>query len=213
MQKIALRHKPVGARKMSDDESEMFFVEYWQFNAELGDMDVSSTWERARSKLRSLDPRQAEEDVLGLQNASVPHLLDAPFALHTERQLINIPILRRLSRASSDFGERNLQCPTGTSSCVSIDRPNSCCPSEQTCQLVTDTGKGDVGCCAQGQACSQQVSDCKQGYPSCPDNQGGGCCIPGHVCVGVGCKFTCPPPQTIIANIKRCSECYSHCDH
>ena len=191
-QKIARGQQPVGVRKMSGDESEMFFMEYWQIDAKLSDADNLSYRDRNRQAIRSHGPDLVESAVLDLQNASIPHTLGAPFALHTERRIISNPLLRRLPQGLSLLGERAFQCPSGTSSCTSINRPDSCCPSGEYCQLITDSGQGDVGCCGQEQSCSQQVAGCQQGYSSCPGAQGGGCCIPGYVCVGVGCKCTRP---------------------
>ena len=190
--KIARGGEPVGVRKMSGDESEMFFMEYWQIDTKLGDADILSYRDRNRQIIRNRGPDLVESTALGLQNASIPHILEAPFALHTERRTMSNPLLRRLPQALSLLGERAFQCPSGTSDCSSISRPNSCCPSGETCQLITDSGQGDVGCCGQEQSCSQQVAGCQQGYSSCPGTQGGGCCIPGYVCVGVGCKCTHP---------------------
>lgn len=191
-QKIARGQEPVGVRKMSGDESEMFFMEYWQIDAKLYDADNLSYRDRNRRLIRSHGPDLVENAVPGLRNASIPHILEAPFALHSERRIMSNPLLRRLPQALSLLGERAFQCPSGTSDCSSISRPDSCCPSGEACQLITDSGQGDVGCCGQEQSCSQQVAGCQQGYSSCPGTQGGGCCIPGYVCVGVGCE--CTPP-------------------
>ena len=192
LQKIARGQEPVGVRKMSGDESEMFFMEYWQIDIKLSDADTLSYRDRNKQTIRSHGSDLVESAVLGLSNASIPHVLEAPFALHTERRIMSNPLLRRLPQALSLLGERAYQCPSGTSNCSSISRPDSCCPSGETCQLITDSGQGDVGCCGQEQSCSQQVAGCQQGYSSCPGTQGGGCCIPGYVCVGVGCKCTHP---------------------
>ena len=186
-QKQVPNQQPVAARKMSDDAGEMFFLEYWQFNDEPSILELSATRHSGRPLLRDNGPSQEEEDVRGLRNASLPYPLQPPFSLHAEQ---DHPILRRLPRALSLLGDRAFQCPTGTSSCTSISRPNSCCPSGEICQLIEDSGEGDVGCCRQGQSCSDEVAGCQQGYTSCPGSAGGGCCIPGYSCVGVGCKFS-----------------------
>ncbi|KAF2759485.1 hypothetical protein EJ05DRAFT_299780 [Pseudovirgaria hyperparasitica] len=87
------------------------------------------------------------------------------------------------------FQRRGYQCPGGTRSCISIDRPNSCCGSNDVCTLIEDTGLGDVGCCASGSDCRGTISQCDTGagYSSCPDSPNGGCCIPGYSCQDVGC--------------------------
>lgn len=191
---IATGQKPVGARKMRGDASEMFFMEYWQFDPKIKDTNALPTWGTNRPELSIYDEDNIGDDAAHRRNASLPHLLGAPFALHSERHPTLSPVLRNIPRALSLLGERAFQCPSGTSSCSSISRPDSCCPSGESCQLISDTGQGDVGCCGQGQSCSPQVAGCQQGYSSCPGNQGGGCCIPGYACLGVGCKFTCLIP-------------------
>ena len=191
--KIATGQKPVGARKMSGDASEMFFMEYWQFDQKIDDTETLPTWGTNRPEPHS-HADGIGEDTACSQNSSIPYLLGAPFALHAEPHLPHGPLLRNFPRVLSLLEPRAFQCPSGTSSCSSISRPNSCCPSGESCQLISDTGQGDVGCCGQGQSCSPQVAGCQQGYSSCPGNQGGGCCIPGYACVGVGCKLTCMIP-------------------
>ena len=191
LQKLFAGQKPIGARKMSGDESEMFLMEYWQFDNDLETGKNPATWDQGRTVLRHYNSDQGKEDGPGLQNASMPHPFQPPFSLHSEQQTRNSLVLGRLPRGLSGLDERAFQCPSGTSSCSSISRPNSCCPLGDVCQLITDTGKGDVGCCQEGQSCSDEVSNCQEGYPSCPGSQGGGCCIPGYTCVAVGCRLTC----------------------
>ena len=157
---------PHGLRKMSTNESEMFFLEYWQFEDYiLQNITSNKAWSDHKSSL--LQPPFRVQ--LGPQPLT-------PNSLY--RKLLSAPLLRK-----------GFQCPTGTSSCASINRPDSCCPTGDQCQAVTDTGLGDVGCCAAGQNCAGQVGSCAAGYTACPANLGGGCCVPGYQCAGVGCEF------------------------
>jgi len=89
------------------------------------------------------------------------------------------------------FSKRGYQCPANTNSCTSINRPNSCCGTGEQCQLVTDTGSGDVGCCPSGATCGGSISTCNTaaGYTACPDSSNGGCCISGYTCNSIGCKY------------------------
>ena len=89
------------------------------------------------------------------------------------------------------FSKRGYQCPANTNSCTSINRPNSCCGTGEQCQLVTDTGSGDVGCCPSGATCGGSISTCNTaaGYTACPDSSNGGCCIPGYACNSIGCEY------------------------
>jgi progranulin len=167
------RDRPIGMRKMSGDPGEKFYLDYWLF----------------------------DEDVTSWNNESTFVSFTNSFPLHSDQNVSSIAPryldLRRLSL----FQKRDYQCPAGTNACDSIGRSNSCCATGSTCQLIQDTGLGDVGCCAAGEVCSGSVSDCgENGYTSCPDNPGGGCCVPGYGCFDVGCVQTStavvPPPPT-----------------
>lgn len=192
IQKKLAKQRPIGVHKMSGDQGEMFFPEYWVFD----EADDASTTikERKRTLPLRLSSIHEGRDALGNgANATVLQSLQAPFSLHSDQQTESRSILRRLYRSPRAMlyrlEERDFRCPGDTASCTSINRTNSCCPTGETCQLITNTGLGDVGCCAVGQTCSAQVSSCQQGYKSCPGSSGGGCCIPGYDCVGIGCML------------------------
>lgn len=184
---------PVGVRKMSDDEGEKFFWDYWQFD------DHPREDIRVREDLCSvqrmtdtprLRRRQLSEDTAGVTNATMLEDLFPPFLLHEETPMQSSKWSRFLPRAL--LQGRAFQCPSGTSNCSSISRPNSCCATDETCVLVKDTGLGDVGCCPYGGNCGNQVTNCdsSQGYTSCPsDKDNGGCCIPHFMCDGIGCEL------------------------
>ena len=193
--------QPAGVRKMSDDEGEMFFMEYWQF--ETGE-DAKSVEDQGSQVLKRSIPPLRMPGTHGMEavdeqwaNASIPHQPLPPFPLHHDKQeKISphagwSPLFPR--GLFSNHAKRNFQCPTGTSACTSINRPDSCCATGETCQIITNTGLGDVGCCEQGLTCSGGVSNCSRGNTPCPSAQGGGCCIPGFACVDVGCKNSLIP--------------------
>ncbi|KIW31328.1 uncharacterized protein PV07_02985 [Cladophialophora immunda] len=170
---------PTGVRKMSGDPGEKFYLQYWGFE------------------------EQEEEDFnncsLDWANATLFTSFDHPVRVHDSYQ--SPRLFRRLLPGWHLFAERDFQCPTGTSACTSIDRPNSCCATGYTCQLVQDTGNGlgDVGCCPDGQVCGNALStSCASGYTSCPNDPGGGCCLPGYACYQVGCVQT--STATILTN-------------
>jgi hypothetical protein len=174
---------PIGARKMSGDPHEMFFLEYWQFE-DFEDAAALSTdakaWVLKRSPLSEVANSTAEGNLL------------PPLLLHSDNPE------RHNWQSHLRFGPRNIiiprdfQCPTGTNNCSSINSPNSCCATDETCVHVDnlDAGIGDVGCCKTGDTCNGQVADCNtsEGYTSCPGSENGGCCIPNYSCAGVGCK-------------------------
>lgn len=176
---------PAGVQKMSGDPGEKFYLEYWQFE----DASVEVEQDNAVKDFK----RRAETPNVDLDeqysNASLAENLLPPLLLHSEAHDAGRSLLRFLPR--NLFDKRAFECPSGTNSCASISRPNSCCPSSETCVIVEDTGLGDVGCCPAGSSCSGGLSNCNtaEGYTSCPESDNGGCCIPGFTCQDVGCKF------------------------
>lgn len=190
---------PIAVRRMSNDQGEMFFPEYWQFES---DANGASKLEldRRRHTPHSLEPLEEESAARNWANASMPQPLQAPFSLHTDRQLDTRPLFSRLLRSPGAIfarDTRDFACPNGTSACTSINRPNSCCAAGLVCQITTDSGLGDVGCCGPGQVCGDKVSGCPQEDLTCPDSLGGGCCIPGSVCINVGCESDISSPQIV----------------
>lgn len=206
---------PIAVRKMSGDQGEMFFPEYWQFEVE-SDSALKLELDRGRPIPPSLEAGEDEPDVKHSANASMLQPLQAPFALHTDRKLDTQPLLSRLLRSPEAIFAleiRNFSCPGGTNDCASINRPYSCCAAGLVCQLTTDTGLGDVGCCNPGQVCGEEVSGCPEEDVLCPDSLGGGCCIPGSVCDSVGCELTIRShrlPIILIFDLKRPCWHYSH---
>lgn len=172
----------------------MFFPEYWQFEPD----------EYAGPGIASAQKIQGEDERLrGLGNTTERQCLEAPLKLHRYHQnqkdwsQAAVDWLPRVPRGLfATLSKRGFQCPGDTLSCTEIYQPNSCCPIGATCQLISGSEFGDVGCCRDGETCSQQVSGCLNGYTSCPVNLGGGCCIPGYQCVDVGCE-TCPGVQVL----------------
>ncbi|KAJ9639793.1 hypothetical protein H2204_003586 [Knufia peltigerae] len=156
-----LQEQPVtGVRKMSHDPGEKFYLDYWGFNEE-----------------------DEEMSYLTYTNATIWATLHRPMRVHSQPG--NQSFFARLPGWNL-LSKRDFQCPSGTSACTSINRPNSCCASGSTCEIVEDTGLGDVGCCPSGQTCAGTLSSCEEGYTSCPNDPGGGCCIPGYACYDVG---------------------------
>lgn len=179
VQRQLQEHPPNGVRKMSLDEGEKFFLEYW-------------TLGKVMSFNSSTEDTEELEEWNGRGNSSV-HFPQPPFPVHmmsrARREPTSLPRIARFLHMGPQPFKRDYSCPAGTSNCASIDRPNSCCPAGETCQIVQGNALGDVGCCADGQTCSGSVSQCQDGYTDCPNNPGGGCCIPGYRCDNVGCTF------------------------
>ncbi|KND89591.1 rRNA methyltransferase 1, mitochondrial [Tolypocladium ophioglossoides CBS 100239] len=94
--------------------------------------------------------------------------------------------LRRAAAALALLRKR-ASCPAGMNSCADQGSPNKCCQEGTYCTDVPDTTVGGVACCPQGTKCGGGVGSCPADAVSCPPDLGGGCCIPGYVCQGVGC--------------------------
>lgn len=159
------REKPVGIKKMSMDESEMFFLDNWIFASDVKDAEKRS-------------------DAEGLANLTSP--FHSPLRPHSQSDLLD-SLLRFHVRSA--LLKRGFKCPEGTNDCSSIGAPNSCCGTGDTCISIDDTGLGSVGCCPQGRKCQGTIRcDTANGYTSCPNSPNGGCCMPGYSCEDVGCK-------------------------
>lgn len=156
---------PSAIRKMSEDEGEKFFLDYWQFDI----------LDHALNLRRSVHPGEIPT------NTTAGEQPLPPFLVHSESQQFS-QLRRFLGRG---LFERAYQCPTGTTSCESIGRPNSCCATGETCVSLSDE---TAGCCPSGASCGGKVGPCDTaaGYTSC---ENGGCCIPGYTCQGIGCVY------------------------
>lgn len=187
--------RPLGLLKMNPEEGEMFFPEYWRFDPD----GYTGPWTASLDKETSISGSQVqgtERDMLrDWANATIGDILEAPLKLHKlhhNQQVRSQTVLDWLPRMPrgllTPLSRREFQCPGDTLSCTEINKPNSCCPIGGTCQPISDSELGDVGCCREGQTCSQQVAGCLNGYTSCPASSGGGCCIPGYECIDVGCE-------------------------
>lgn len=202
--------EPNRIRKMSEDEGEKFYMEYWEFYGgsesqqhffHVPSQDIGQLG--AEQDKRALRPICTDEEESTRQiNGSIPRPFHPPFLVHTEEQQpsFNPHVKRDLSFYSllrpraqkvalEALQKRAFQCPSGTSGCSSIGRPTSCCAQGETCQLIQDTGLGDVGCCPSSGVCTGAVRSCDPGFLGCGSNIGGGCCIPNYVCVSGGCRL------------------------
>ncbi|KFY00139.1 hypothetical protein V490_01457, partial [Pseudogymnoascus sp. VKM F-3557] len=108
--------KPVKVRKMSEDEGEMFFNEYWGFEARDEERVGQQGEEDASLRLRR---EYQDEDTTALGNSSAIFSFRPAFAIH-EAESPNAPPglenakaqYRRSSRALAALRKRAFQCPT-----------------------------------------------------------------------------------------------------
>ena len=177
IRKRMVDQRPVGVRKMTNNEGEMFFMEYWHFERESSQITregLSGDLKPSDTTLRGGGLGSTRQGEGAWANASLADL-QLPFLLHSNRQKHASSIQGHPNRHLRALLEpRDFQCPSDTSPCLSINQPNSCCPSGETCQVITDTGLGTVGCCAGSSGCSAQVQGCQPGDTACPSSSGGG---------------------------------------
>ncbi|KAK4131385.1 hypothetical protein BT67DRAFT_388214 [Trichocladium antarcticum] len=191
---------PTAIRKMPPDQGAKFHPEYYAFAAPAVHAATPPTPLAAIAARRAHDADDARRLAA---NASAELSLRPPFVVLSDpeaehsasKQRSSPPTawdrFRRAASALALLDKRQWSCPSGTSSCAAIGYPNSCCSKDEACMAVPDTGLGPVGCCPSGATCGGGVASCGGGSTACGSDVGGGCCIPGFVCGGVGCK---PPP-------------------
>lgn len=191
---IQAGHIPLRMKKMSPHEHEKFFPEYWGFPEQEDQFAIfaDGLGDKAGGSLQEDFREGATLPV----NTSAVLPFQAPFAFHTQHEITsNQQAVSDMDNGVGRSGraavlallqKRAFQCPTGTSACGAI-APNLCCGTGQTCVAIQDTGLGSVGCCPNGATCAGSIT-CVVGNTPCASNIGGGCCIPGYVCVSQGCK-------------------------
>jgi hypothetical protein len=191
-------HVPVAVKKMSGDESEKFYPEYWGYHEQGKQYTMSGENMGSSIAGRSLREEFAEEEAKLFINASAQLSFRPAFKVHSEQEISLIERGlsgggagarggRSAAAALSVLEKRDFQCPAGTSACANIAAPNLCCATGETCFTIADTGLGSVGCCPSGANCAGSIT-CAPGNTPCASNIGGGCCIPGYNCAGIGCK-------------------------
>ncbi|KAL5120147.1 hypothetical protein ACEQ8H_001973 [Pleosporales sp. CAS-2024a] len=165
------REKPVGVKKMSEDEGEMFLLDNWIFASDV-------------------HPRASASSVYANDTgaASSVYANDTGAAQSPLRPLADKDWFARM-RVRAALSKRQFACPAGTKSCASMGAPDVCCGTASTCIRVVDSpGVGSVGCCPLGHRCAGSIRcDTQNGYFACPNAPNGGCCLPGFQCDGIGC--------------------------
>lgn len=185
---------PTAVRKMPPDQGAKFHHEYGAFADPSTFAPARPPKPRAAIAARSAHEIDDARRIWANSSAELP--LRPPFALLSGPEFEDDgpsppntrDLFRRAASALSFLEKRQWACPSGTSSCADIGYPNSCCGTTETCMEVPDTGLGPVGCCPSGSKCGGGISQCVYGSLACGSEIGGGCCIPGFVCQGVGCK-------------------------
>ncbi|CAI7583933.1 unnamed protein product [Penicillium glandicola] len=186
----------LGVKKMSDDEGEKFFLDYWNFG------DVSSSSNISERHLSEKDGFSPAHFVA----QSYPFGQSYSSGSDGNRQFLS----RKNSDGANNLLEaRDFKCPTGTLACTSIGRSDRCCGAGETCEIVADTGNGNVGCCPSWKTCSGTIGSCQSGYTACSEALGGGCCIPGYDCVQGGCAYITVITVTVHSTVVLSTVTYS----
>ena len=216
IKKIQLGRKPVGVMKMSDDEGEKFYLDYWQFEAEVN-LEGQRVFESPRESA-AVRRRNGDEDGLRGNESAIMQFRPA-FLLHTENTVGAEELKARDMLRSRDAAgvlaalqARDFTCPTGTKDCSIIMSPTSCCGTDETCFSIPDTGLGVVGCCPAGAQCSGPITQCDSPNTPCPSILGGGCCIPGFSCVAGGCEYIFSS-ACFLLTVDRCLGSSCCCDY
>ncbi|KAJ5459092.1 hypothetical protein N7530_011036 [Penicillium desertorum] len=103
----------LGVKKMSDDEGEKFFLDYWSFG------DVSSSGNISEGYL-------SDEGFSPARFVAQSYPFGPSYSLGTDGDSQFIP--RGNSHSANNLLEgRDFKCPTGTSACTSIGRSDRCC--------------------------------------------------------------------------------------
>jgi hypothetical protein len=148
----------------------------------------------AFAPLHSLTPREAAAAAISFLEEQDGKLVSLngtersyrpAFAPHSEES--HESLLRRAAEVLALL-QRRSSCPKGMNSCSDIDSEVKCCQEGTYCVNVGNTVAGGIACCPDGASCGGGVGACPDGATSCSAELGGGCCIPGYVCQGLGCE-------------------------
>ncbi|KAG4435549.1 hypothetical protein IFR05_008960 [Cadophora sp. M221] len=134
---IRLGREPVGVMKMSDDEGEKFYMEYWQFE---GELEQKGLFEPQTSNA-GLRRRDNLEEGSFPGNDTLIVQFKPPFMLHTESTFTAEELKAReiLNAAGvlAALEKRDFTCPTGTSDCSGIGFSGSCCALDPAVVVTT----------------------------------------------------------------------------
>ncbi|KAJ5286026.1 hypothetical protein N7524_001332 [Penicillium chrysogenum] len=185
----------LGVKKMSDDEGEKFFLDYWSFGDDYSSGNVT-------------EGHISDDGFSPARFVAQSYPFAPSYSLGTDGDSQFLPWENSHS-ANNLLEKRDFKCPAGTWACTSIGRSDRCCGSGETCEIVADTGHGDVGCCPSWKTCSGMIGSCQSGYTACSEALGGGCCIPGYDCVEGGCAYITTITVTLHSTVMLSTVTYS----
>jgi len=173
---------PTAIRKMPPDSNEKFFPEYVAFAS---GVSANPSYQAA---LFAREQAVATRDVYegGANDEGIIARFQPAMRLHRE-EATQWELVRRAGEVLKLLAKREA-CPANMSSCSGTGHPNKCCFTNEKCVDVQDSTVGNVACCPKDATCNGGVGACPPTAVTCPASLGGGCCIPGHICKGEGCK-------------------------
>lgn len=171
---------PTALRKLAPDANEKIFPQHLAFaSLSFGDAALAAHQFLDAQDASSQPQRQRQ------QQQHQPRPYRPAFARHHTETEDNA--LRRAAEALALLQRRAAACPSGMTGCSAIGQPNKCCQDGTVCTRVDDASVGGIACCPHGSSCGGRVGACPPDATSCAADLGGGCCIPGYVCQGMGC--------------------------
>ncbi|KAK7427890.1 hypothetical protein QQZ08_005663 [Neonectria magnoliae] len=163
---------PTAIKKLPPSSNEKLLAEHLAFAA----IPILSPRDAAAAAISFLDSQDGAPDGTTRYHPA--------FARHFDDAEYNV--LRRAAEALALLHRREA-CPSGFNSCSDIEASNKCCQDGTYCVAVEDSSVGGVACCPEQASCGGGVGACPSDATSCSEELGGGCCIPGYVCEGLGC--------------------------
>ncbi|KAF4975263.1 hypothetical protein FZEAL_7930 [Fusarium zealandicum] len=188
-QAVAEAGSPTAVRKLPPNCGEKLLREHLAF----APLQVLSPREAAEAAVSFLDEQDDEFLVL----SGTGRFFRPAFAPHSEESQESL--LRRAAEALALL-QRRSGCPNGMNSCSSIESDVKCCQDGTYCVDVGNAVAGGIACCPNGASCGGGVGSCPSDATSCSEELGGGCCIPGYVCQGLGCvpSASATPTKTAV---------------
>lgn len=176
-QAAAESSSPTAIKKLAPGSNDKLLREHLAF----APLQIISPRDAAAAAISFLDNQ--DDELLKLNGTE--RFYRPAFAPHSEESRDNM--LRRAAEALALL-QRSSSCPKGMNICSDINPEVKCCQEGTYCVEVGDSVAGGVACCPDGASCGGGVGSCPSEAASCPESLGGGCCIPGYVCQGLGCK-------------------------
>lgn len=189
------RRSPTAIRKMPLDSSEKLFPEHLAFADNLPDEEnIHNPFLSPREAVLAARLQlTAEEEGQLNSNSSTPgpqRQFRPAFKSHGQDDTLGDDgwWYHRRARDTLHLLEGRQGCPGGFQDCSDVGHPNKCCMTSEVCVEVDDSSVGGVACCPEGAECGGSVGSCPGEATTCDQELGGGCCIEGYICEGVGCK-------------------------